>query len=204
MKNILKNICFVAIACMTVAIVWLYSNRKRAVEKNAVATENIKAYESLLAGQDGERRVLKLTVKQLEHSRDSVIREMDSVRQAMDIKARELKSLQYLPSVVTRLDTVVFRDTIFREGVISLDTVIGDRWYELRLGLSYPGSIAVSPRFTSRKYIAVRTRKETVNPPKKCWLLRLFQKKHRVAIVEVREENPYITDSVGRYIELAE
>ena len=45
-------------------------------------------------------------------------------------------------------------------------------------------------------------RKETIDPPKKNWLLRLFQKKHRVAEVEVVEKNPYINSEKQRFIEI--
>lgn len=52
-------------------------------------------------------------------------------------------------------------------------------------------------------FTVVRSRKETVNPPKKLWLLRLFQKKHRVLNIKVIEKNPYVENSESRYVEIA-
>ena len=47
-------------------------------------------------------------------------------------------------------------------------------------------------------------KKETINPPKKCWLLRLFQKKHTILEVNVIEKNPYSENKQQRFIEIIE
>lgn len=131
---------------------------------------------------------------------------MDSVRKALSVKDKRLKAMQYISSVLAKADTVVLKDTVFKESQakdsILADTVIGDAWYSVELKLKYPNCIAIKPVFKSQKYITVSTRKETVNPPKKWWLLRLFQRKHEVVIVDLTEESPYIEDSVSRYVEI--
>jgi len=166
------------------------------------AVANAKAYESSCSSLRGENYVLQLTAAQLQWSKDSVVQAMDSVRKAMGIKAKDLKAAGQVKSVVGKTDTVVFRDTIFRDKAFRADTVISDGWYTLVLGLRYPDSIVVRPKFRSEKYIMVRTRKETVDPPKKCWLLRLFQKKHRVAVVDITEKSPYAEEQECRYVEI--
>ena len=45
-------------------------------------------------------------------------------------------------------------------------------------------------------------KKETVNPPKKCFILRGFQKKHKVVEVVVVEKNTYIKNKQQRFIEI--
>ena len=45
-------------------------------------------------------------------------------------------------------------------------------------------------------------KKETVNPPKKFFLFRWFQKKHKIIQVDVIEKNPYVQNEVSRYIEI--
>ena len=81
---------------------------------------------------------------------------------------------------------------------------MGDEWYTLRLGLHYPSMIAVEPEFKSEKHIVVSTKKETVNPPKKFFLLRWFQKKHLVIHVDVVEKNPYVDGETSKYIEIVD
>lgn len=121
---------------------------------------------------------------------------MDSVRKVLNVKDKNLKYLQYISSIGSRTDTVIVKDTIFQKPVkndsVVLDTIIGDAWYKAGMKLKYPNYIVLKPWFKSQKYIMVSTRKETINPPKKLWLLRLFQRKHEVVVVNVMEENPYI------------
>jgi hypothetical protein len=68
-----------------------------------------------------------------------------------------------------------------------MDTTVGDNWYSVNLNLSYPGRIALNPSFKSEKYIIVHSKKETIDPPKKFFLLRWFQKKHTILEVDVVE-----------------
>ena len=112
--------------------------------------------------------------------------------------------MQYLLSVSTKKDTVLFTDTIFRDKELALDTVIGDKWYSIRLGLKYPNLIYTKPTFTSEKYIIVNKKKETINPPKKFFLFRWFQKKHWIMEVNIKEKNPYIKEINNRFIEIIE
>ena len=109
--------------------------------------------------------------------------------------------MQYLLSEATKKDTIVFRDTLFREPSLTIDTLIGDKWYNIRLGLKYHNLITTNPTFISEKYIIVNKKKETINPPKKFFLFRWFQRKHWVMEVNVVEKNPYIKESNNRFIE---
>ncbi len=83
-----------------------------------------------------------------------------------------------------------------------MDTVLGDKWYSLGLGLHYPSTVIVKPCFKSDKHIVVSSKKETVNPPKKFFLFKWFQKKHYVINVDVIEKNPYVSNESSRYIEI--
>ena len=126
---------------------------------------------------------------------------MKEVKRELNIKDKDLKSLQYISSVATKVDTIVMRDTIFKENY-RIDTVISNDWYRLKLGLYYPNEVIVNPTFKSEKYIVLSYRKETIDPPKKCWLLRLFQKKHKVVEVNIVEKNPYINNENSKFIEI--
>jgi len=72
------------------------------------------------------------------------------------------------------------------------------------LGLQYPNLITTTPTFKSETYIVTSSKKETINPPKKCAIARWFQKKHRVVEVTVHEKNPYIENKESRFIEIVE
>lgn len=170
--------------------------------KLSIAESNIKSYDQLLDSSKNKSIVLQLTADQMSYAKDSILKELEETRSMLKIKKKDVKSYQYIYSTLTKNDTIITRDTIFKEASFTLDTIIGDKWYNVKLNLKYPSTIVVNPNFKSDKNIIVHTKRETVNPPKKWWLLRLFQKKHTVLKIDVIEKNPYIQQENNRYIEI--
>lgn len=180
----------------------LYNKNQNLKEELSISISNEKAFIAENSSLKEENRVFKFTVEQLNYYNDSILQKMNDVRKELKIKDKDLKQMQYLLSEATKKDTIVFRDTLFREPTLDIDTLVGDKWYQMRLGLKYPSTITTDPKFVSEKYIMVDYKKETINPPKKCWLLRLFQKKHTILEVNVVEKNPYIENKNSRFIEI--
>ena len=107
-------------------------------------------------------------------------------------------------STMEKKDSIVFvKDTIFRD-MVHIDTTLTSKWYNLNLKLDYPNSVVVTPKIVSEQYVVIHSKKETINPPKKCAVARLFQKKHRVVRVEVKEENPYIIHKNSEFVKILE
>lgn len=174
----------------------------RSIQNELLTTKsNEKALLLDNANLGNKNRELQLTTEQLEYFNDSILNKLKEVKRELNIKDKDLKSLQYISSVATKVDTIVMRDTIFKENY-RIDTVISNDWYRLKLGLYYPNEVIVNPTFKSEKYIVLSYRKETIDPPKKCWLLRLFQKKHKVVEVNIVEKNPYINNENSKFIEI--
>lgn len=182
----------------------LYNKNQNLKEELSISISNEKAFIAENSSLKNENRVFKFTVEQLNYYNGSILQKMNDVRKELKIKDDNLKQMQYLLSEATKKDTIVFRDTLFREPTLNIDTLIGDKWYQMKLGLKYPSTITTDPKFVSEKYIMMDYKKETINPPKKCWLLRLFQKKHKVVEVNVVEKNPYIENKQQRFIEIVE
>lgn len=190
----------VVISISTIPILINYN--KKLKEDLSIVTANIKAYVYENSSLKNDSRAFQLTIEQLNYYNDSIIQKLNEVRKELKIKDKDLKSIQYINSEVVKIDTIEFRDTIFKEPSLSIDTIFGDEWYKINLKLKYPNTIITIPKFISEKYIIVDYKKETISPPKKCWLLRLFQKKHKVVRVEVIEKNPYINNKQQKYIEI--
>lgn len=182
----------------------LYNKNQSLKEELSISISNEKAFIAENSSLKNENRVFKFTVEQLNYYNDSILEKMNEVRKELDIKDKDLKQMQYLLSEATKKDTIVFRDTLFKEPTLDIDTLVGDKWYQMRLELKYPSTITIDPKFVSEKYIMVDYKKETINPPKKCWLLRLFQRKHKVVEVNVVEKSPYIENKQQRFIEIVE
>lgn len=181
-----------------------YNNVKELKTELSISKSNEKAFIAENNGLKEENIAFKFTIDQLNYFNDSLTTKMNEVRKELKIKDKDLKQMQYLLSTAQKTDTLVFKDTIFVDKNLQLDTLIGDEWYNIRLGLQYPNLITTTPTFKSETYIVTSSKKETINPPKKCAIARWFQKKHQVIRVEVIEENPYIENKQQRFIEIIE
>jgi hypothetical protein len=171
-------------------------------EKRKIAEANVKAYSHQLDADGRKTMALQLTCDQLNYFKDSVLQELNETRKQLKVKDKNLKAVQLVGSSFSKADTIYHTDTLFREPSLQMDTLIGDEWYSVRLGLKYPSMVAVKPEFKSKKHIVVSSKKETVNPPKKFFLFRWFQKKMTVIHVDVVEKNPYVSDETTRYVEI--
>lgn len=199
-----RNIIAILMVSLSIGSYILYTKNQRLQEELSVSVSNEKAFIAENSLLKNENRVFKFTVEQLNYYNDSILEKMNEVRKELGIKDKDLKQMQYLLSETTKRDTIVFTDTLFKEPTLNIDTLIGDRWYQMRLGLKYPSIITTAPKFINEKYVIVDYKKETINPPKKCWLLRLFQKKHTILEVNVIEKNPYSENKQQRFIEIIE
>ena len=203
-KKYIRIGVIILISLLAVNTYTLYNRNQDLKEEISVSMSNQKAFIAENYSLKDKNRVFKFTVEQLNYYNDSILQKMNEVRKELKIKDKNLKQLQYLLSVSTKKDTVLFTDTIFRDKSLALDTIIGDKWYNIRLGLKYPNLIYTEPTFTSEKYIIVNKKKETVNPPKKFFLFRWFQRKHWVMEVHIKEKNPYIKEVNNKFVEIIE
>lgn len=205
MKTLKRYVCLIGVILLVVTMVALYftlKSKKETEKRWKEAIANVKSYDNLFNGSKNNDIAFLLTIDQLKYSNDSIFQELNEVRRELKIKDSKLKSLQYISSNFTKSDTIILKDTVFKDERIDIDTLLSDEWYSINVGLRYPSSITVTPKFKSEKVVIVSAKKETVNPPKRFFLFRWFQKKHIVLHVNVIEKNPYIEDQDNRYVEI--
>ena len=193
------KILSIIVVILTITTIIFYNKNKQLSKNLDIYNSNQKAFIAENASLKEEQRVFQFTIDQLNYYNDSLLQEMNNVRKELNIKDKNLNTIEYINSVINKIDTIIFRDTLF---INNKDTVLGDQWYTLNLNITYPNTIIISPKFRSDKYIITSYKKETVNPPKKWWILRLFQKKHKVVRVEIVEKNPYIENKQQRFIQI--
>lgn len=202
MKRVIRYIGFVFLIAL-IALLGITFNSKKDIERKwKDAVENSKAYSQQFSDSENKNRAFKLTIDQLKASNDSIFKELDDTRKELKIKDSKIKSLQYVSSSFSKADTINWTDTIFKDPQIAIDTMLSDEWYSIRVGLRYPSMVAVKPEFKSVKNIIVSAKKETVNPPKRFFLFRWFQRKQVVLNVDVVEKNPYVQSENNRYVEI--
>lgn len=166
--------------------------------------ENNKAYALQLDKEKAESNMFKLKAEQLEYYNDSIITKLNEARKKLKIKDSQLKQLMWLETEFQKKDTVYLSDTIFKEPDFVLDTTVGDEWVKTSLHLEYPSQIATESSVKSEKTVVVSTKRETVDPPKKFFLCRWFQKRHTVVKVVTKENNPHVIDQENVFIEIVD
>lgn len=203
----MKKIIFWLVAVILALLIAIGFTWKRASKwenKWEIAEANVKEYDRWYTELGSKNAALQLTIDQVNYFKDSILVELNNTRKELKVKDKNLKALQAISSKFSKKDTITITqvDTLFKEPTLAIDTLLGDKWYSLRLGLEYPSMIVVKPEFKSEKHIVVSSKKETVNPPKKFFLFRLFQKKHLVLHIDVDEKNPYVSGESSKYVEI--
>lgn len=202
----MKNYLYIYIALLVITsgiIIGVLLNQRSKTEKKwKDAVENSKAYSELFSNSENKNRAFKLTIDQLKNSNDSIFQELNEARKELKVKDSKLKSLQYVSSSFSKGDSITFPDTVFINSHVNIDTLLSDEWYSVKVGLKYPSTVTVEPTFKSIKYIVVSAKKETVNPPKRFFLFRWFQKKQIRLNVDVVEKNPYVQNQDNRFVEI--
>lgn len=169
----------------------------------SVSMANNKAYQSQLDTMEDKSKIFQFKASQLSYLNDSIVGKLKEVQSQLKIKDKNLQEMYYMSSRATKTDTLTLKgDTIFKDKTVKVDTLIGDAWYNIRVKLQYPATIVTTPTFKSEKYVIASYQKEYIDTPSKLWIVRLFQKKQKVIIVNVVEKNPYITNSQNRFIQI--
>lgn len=169
------------------------------------ASNNLNATEASLNNLENSNREYWYTIKELKASKDSVNQKLLETAKQLKIKEKNIQYLQYHTATITKTDTITIKgDTIFKEKMLPIDTLIGDNWYTTKLKLEYPSTIIVSPSFNSEKEVIVSKKKEYINKPSKIFFIRWFQKKREVITVDVIENNPYIKEGQNKFIKVVD
>lgn len=200
-ERIIWVVLLTAAVCTAVFFINRYNSYE---EKWKQAVENNKAYALQLDKQKAESNMFKLKVEQLEYYSDSIMVKLNEARKELKVKDNQLKQLMWLETEFQKKDTVYLTDTIFKEPDFTLDTIMGDEWVQTNLHLEYPGTIATESTVKSEKTVVVSAQRETVDPPKKFFLCRWFQKKHTVIKVVTKENNPHVINQENVYIEIVD
>lgn len=180
---------------------WLYNKYQKLNTKYQTSIENIKAFDTELSGLKDDTRAYRLSIQQLNYFNDSITKKMNEVRKELGIKDSKIKQMQYKLSHVEKTDSMVLPDTVFVNS-FKLDTIIGDEWYKNHITMKYPNYIKFTPKFKLESFLFVDAKKETVEPPKKFFLLRWFQKKHTILNITIKENNPYVETDRQKFIEI--
>lgn len=126
----------------------------------------------------------------LRQSNDSTIKELLKVRDEVKVKDKRIQSLLGHKDYIYVTDTLVLPVVEMLKEEVMIDTTVGDQWYTTHLALD-SSSIQLSTKMKSQLEVVTYQTREYINPSP-CWLKRLFQRKHTITRVHVKQLNPYI------------
>lgn len=180
----------VLIVGLILSLLIVNKQRKATLEDLSITDNNLKAM--LLEKDKNSKEIIayRYEVEQLNDVQDSIIKELNETRKKLKIKDRQLVQMQYFKTEIITKDSIFIKDTIFRENFIKLDTVVQDKWHSLAIQLN-PTKLSIQAKYTSDLNVFAKSSKEIIGTPKKCFIGRWFQKKHKVIRVEVIDRNPY-------------
>lgn len=198
-KQIVMYVVIGLILALGTTCIIQYNVNKSLKEEHAVATANIKA---LLDDRDNEIIELQLSMDVLQHTSDSTIQHLLEQQEKLNIKNKELQTMISMASQFHVHDTIPIpiHDTIFCEPDFAFDTCVSDEWRTTCVEMRYPNEVCVDASMRSQKNVFVTAKRETIDPPSKCFFIRWFQKKHTVTRITIDEENPYIDNQENVYI----
>lgn len=200
LSNIKALAVALAAALLASAVVAFMARRLRAVEEERDRQAGLaRSYALEAAGARGDARVYAMTVEELEASRDTLMARLDSIREAAGVRDRRLRAVAWRETVVERVDTVWLADSIF---VSDMDTTISDGWVSARLSVVAPDKVGLDVSVRNETSLIVSSRRETVRPPRRFPLFRLFQRKRTVVEVTAVEGNPHCVEKSRRYVEI--
>lgn len=201
MKDKLLITLFALIILLCAALFYFVSKCDRVANERNQYASLTKSYSRVIMDSDNERTVFRMRISDLEVTGDSLICVLDSMRRQIGIRDKRLREMHHRVTYVERTDTIYLSDSIFISG---LDTTITDGWVSTHLKIGIPNKITHSVSVKNQTDLFVSTKKETVNPPRKFFLFRLFQRKHLVVTVVAKEGNPWCQTAESRHVEIVD
>lgn len=118
MEKLKKYVCIGSIVLMIVTIIalcFILKSKVKTENRWKEAITNVKSYENMFSDSKDNSIAFQLTIAQLKHSNDSIFQELDNTRKELKIKDSKLKSLQHIYSNFIKSDTIILKDTVFKQ-----------------------------------------------------------------------------------------
>lgn len=203
-KKILAIVAATIILALGITCAIQFHNNQKLKEQYEQSIANEKSLLNRLEKNGEEIIEYQASIDMLRHSSDSVIQNLLKNQNKLNIKNKDLQHMISMASKFHVHDTLRLYDTVFRIPNFTYDTCLKDEWKTMCVEMQYPDIVCMDATMRSQKDVYVTTKKETIDPPKKCAIARWFQKKHWVTRVTIHEENPSIEDQENVYISITD
>jgi regulator of replication initiation timing len=122
-----KYLIIIGLILTVIGVIYGLSMRIKSLNSQLDAAQtNTKALMQQNLELDNSSRTLKLTIDQLEYAKDSISKKLVTALEDNHVNKKKIQRLQYQLTTNFRVDTITFRDTLFRE-FVDIDTTIRDQ-----------------------------------------------------------------------------
>lgn len=160
--------------CVGLLLCWgviLHNQNKKLSQSLETAQNNIEAYQGLLSDSQQASNVLKLTVEQLQNSKDSVLHKLDSVRKELKIKPKQLHTAATQTQVLNVIGSKGIGGNIIVKDSIYTDSILYNPLTKVKYTIGND-TVNIAIDLRNEQYLYVYTKREYKN--KKNFFKRLF------------------------------
>ena len=199
MKKYIRIIKVVLVILVISVISILVIKNKNLRESVSIYDNNFKALNLEKDSLSKAAIAYRFSVEQLEYINDSIIEDLNNTRKQLQIKDKEILQMQSIKTEIRTKDSILIKDTIFRDNFIRIDTTLKNKWHIIKISLQ-PSKLTIDAKYYSELQVFAKSSKEIMGTPKKCFIGRWFQKKHKVIRVDVVDKNPNAVVTEKKFI----
>lgn len=200
MKTYINYLIMLLVTILISVLAISFHKNSKYLNDLELCNNNLKALTLEADSLKNQTIAYQFDIEQLEYINDSIIDKLNNTRRELEIKDKDLKQLQYILSEGNIKDTIVFKDTVFRDNFVKIDTTLGDKWYTLTLQSVFPTSLYYDISYVSELEAVAYKERVTIGTPKNCFIGRWFQKKQDIIKVNIFDNNPYATIKQKKFI----
>lgn len=170
-KTLFKAISWLSVGLLLLFSITTYKQNKKLSESLEMSQNNVEAYQELYNDSQQASNVLKLTVEQLQNSKDSVIQKLDSVRKELKIKPKQIKTAATQTQVINVIKSKGVKGDILVKDTIYTDSIQYNPLTTVHYTIG-KDTVSIGLNVENTQYLYIYTTKEYKN--KKNFIKRLF------------------------------
>lgn len=170
-KTLFKAISGLCVGLLLCCGITLHNQNKKLSQSLETAQNNIEAYQGLLSDSQQASNVLKLTVEQLQNSKDSVLHKLDSVRKELKIKPKQIHTAATQTQVLNVIGSKGVGGNIIVKDSIYTDSILYNPLTKVKYTIGND-TVNIAIDLRNEQYLYVYTKREYKN--KKNFFKRLF------------------------------
>ena len=189
-KTLFKTISLLSVGLLLSFSINTYKQNKKLSESLEWSQNNVEAYQELYNDSQQASSVLKLTIDQLQNSKDSVIQKLDSVRKELKLKPKQIKTAATQTQVINVIKSKGVKGDILVKDTIYTDSIQYNPLTTVHYTIG-KDTVSIGLNVENTQYLYIYTTKEYKN--KKNFIKRLFTldfkkvKKYKYKIVNTND-----------------